>query len=113
MSERSIRLYLEDVLNSIAKIEEYVAGLSFEDFRGKAVIVDAVIRNFAIIGEAGRHIPDQMREQNSVVDWKNIVGMRDVVMHEYFGVDLEIVWRTIQKGLPKLKDVVEKMVADA
>ena len=111
MSERSIRLYLEDILDSIDKIEEYVEGLSFEDFRGRPMIIDAVIRNFEIVGEAVRHIPEQVRKENPEIDWKSIVGMRDVVTHHYFGVDLEIVWGTIQRRLPELKKRIKEIIS--
>ena len=72
-----------------------------------------MIRNFEIIGEAVKHISDDLRRQHPSVPWKQIAGMRDEMIHEYFGVDLTIVWDTVQNDLPKLKQVIDQLVSEA
>lgn len=85
-------------LESISKIEGYTKDLPFEKFSKDRMVIDAVTRNFEIIGEASKNIPDGLKLLHNDVPWKEMAGMRDKVIHEYFGVDLEIVWRTI-KGI--------------
>ena len=101
--ERNPKLYLRDILDAIAKIEDYTEGLSFEEFSKNNLVVDAVVRNFEIIGEASKNIPEETKSQYSQIPWKEMAGMRDKMIHEYFGVDLEIVWETIKTRLPQLK----------
>jgi uncharacterized protein with HEPN domain len=111
MSKRGDKLYLKDVLDSIGKIEEYVKNLSFEDFSSKELVVDAVIRNFEIIGEASKNISDELKSTCQDVPWKEMAGMRDKMIHEYFGVDLDIVWKTIKLRLPELRIALEKNIS--
>jgi len=109
MSKRGDKLYLKDVLDSIGKIEEYVKNLSFEDFSNRELVVDAVVRNFEIIGEASKNISDDLKSAYQDVPWKEMAGMRDKMIHEYFGMDLDIVWKTIKQRLPELRIVFEKI----
>lgn len=103
MKKRNYKLYLKDIVDAIAKIENYIKGLSFEEFSENSMVVDAVVRNFEIIGEASKNIPEDLKSQTPDIPWKEMAGMRDKVIHEYFGVDLEIVWKTAKDRLPQLK----------
>jgi len=96
-------LFLEDILEAIAKIERYTQGLSLETFRENDMAVDAVIRNFEVIGEAVRHIPDNVKEKYPDVEWKEAAGFRNILIHDYFGIDVEAVWDTMKNNIPTLK----------
>jgi len=101
--ERDHLLFLEDILEAIAKIERYTQGLSFETFRENDMAVDAVIRNFEVIGEAVRHIPDNIKERYPDVEWKEAAGFRNILIHDYFGIDVEAVWDTMKNNIPTFK----------
>ncbi len=101
--DRDYLLFLEDILDSIDKIEAYTQDLSFEEFRENEMAIDAVIRNFEIIGEAISNIPEELKEDYPEVEWKEATGFRNVMIHDYFGVDSETVWETVQNNLPSLK----------
>lgn len=114
MSSRGVKLYLADILEAIEKIGRYTRGTSFKDFAKDEKTVDAVLRNLAIIGEAAARIPDDYRIASPEVPWQEIVGMRNKVVHEYFGVDAEILWKTITEDLGGLEEQVRSlMVRDA
>jgi uncharacterized protein with HEPN domain len=103
--ERDYILFIEDILTCIEKIERYTKGFSFEEFCKNDMVVDAVIRNFEIIGEATKKIPQEVKEKYPYVEWKEATGFRDVLIHEYFGIDLEAMWDTIIKNIPLLKRI--------
>ncbi len=96
-------LFLKDVLGGIEKIEKYTKGLTLEDLKDNEMVVDAVIRNFEIIGEAVKNVPKAVKERFLDVEWKEAAGFRDILVHDYFGVDLEAVWDTIKNNLPSFK----------
>ena len=100
---RDFRLYLEDILEAIRKIERYVEGVSFEKFVADSMRVDAVLRNLQIIGEAVKRIPEEVKQERPSIEWRKIGALRDIVAHEYFGVDLEIVWDIVQSQLATLR----------
>ncbi|WP_258084431.1 HepT-like ribonuclease domain-containing protein [Thermococcus thermotolerans] len=112
MSKRDPCLFLGDMLEAINRIEEYTEVYEFEDFIRDRKTVDAVLRNLEIIGEAARYVPEEIKEEYSDIPWRRIIGLRNVVIHHYFGVDLNIVWRIIRFQLPELKESVEKMVEE-
>lgn len=112
MPKRDVRLFLHDRLEAIEKIERYTAGLGFEEFEANDMVVDAVVRNLEIIGEAAKHIPQDLRNRYGEVDWRRVVGFRNIVIHEYFDVDLEIVWTIATSQLPKLKEILQTMLTD-
>ncbi len=103
MPRREWRLRVEDILDAIARIQRYVEGLTFEQFLADQKTVDAVVRNLEIIGEAVRHLSATQEGLQGEEPWVDIAGMRNILIHEYFGVDLKIIWHTIVEDLPKLK----------
>ena len=100
MSRREPLLLVSDILESGRKILDYTAGMDFDSFTKDEKTIDAVIRNFQIIGEAANRLPDEFREQHSEVDWYRIRGFRNRIIHHYFGIDLEIVWHIRETYLP-------------
>jgi len=108
--DRDIRLYLDDILEAIGKIEKYTEGLDFEKFRTDDKTGDAVIRNFLVIGEAVKKIPPDIRKKNPDIPWKIIAGMRDKLVHKYFGIRYDVVWETIELRLPSLKLDIKKIL---
>ena len=104
--------YLLDILDNAEKAERFVEGIDQESFLANVEKVYAVVYALQTIGEAARHLPKSWRQRYAETDWDDIVGMRDIVIHEYFGVDLDIIWRTVQKDLKPLKAIVTKMLSD-
>jgi uncharacterized protein with HEPN domain len=104
---------LTDILNAVEKIEQYTKNIDYDGFCSNPEKVDAVLRNFEIIGEAVKKLPRGIKLKHKDVDWKSISGMRDVLVHEYFGVDLEIVWKTIKDDLPILKEKIKKILNES
>lgn len=109
---RDFKVYLDDIRSAAAKIRRYTAGLSFDALQNDERTVDAVVRNLEIIGEAVKQLPAGIRAQHQDVDWKRIAGFRDILAHEYFGIDLEIVWDILQTKLPALEVGVREMLED-
>jgi uncharacterized protein with HEPN domain len=101
--KRDARLYLHDIARSIGRIERYVKGLSFAEFSRDEKTRDAVVRNIEIVGEAVRHLPVELKSGHSHIPWAKMVGMRNKVMHEYFGIDNAILWETVRTDIPALK----------
>ena len=110
MSKREWKLFVEDILESIELIENYIGNLEFNDFRKDRKTLDAVVRNFEIIGEASNYIPDYIKEKHADVDWIGIVGLRNRMAHEYFGISLEIVWNIVKQELPKLQNQMKQIL---
>ncbi|MCU0370187.1 MAG: DUF86 domain-containing protein [Bacteroidales bacterium] len=110
MSERSAELLLEDMLESCERIIEYTQGLSFEEFKKNYLVVDAVVRNFTIIGEAAGRIPDEYKIKHDQIEWDRIRGFRNRIVHDYFGIDYQIVWIIIENNIPELRDLIKKMI---
>jgi len=108
--ERDIRLYLDDILEAIGKIEKYTESLDYEQFRKDEKTGDAVIRNFSVIGEAVKQVPPSIRKKYPDIPWKIIAGMRDKLVHEYFGIRYDVVWETIESRLPSLRIAVKKIL---
>lgn len=102
MPSRDWRQRIQDILQSIAEILQRTAGMEFEDFRADSTIVQAVLYDFGIIGEAARNIPVDIQSRYPQIPWRLMGDMRNVMFHEYFQVELEIVWRAIGNNLPSL-----------
>ncbi len=96
-------VFLEHILESIELIENYTANKTISDFIKSVQFQDSIIRRIEIIGEAVKNLPDDVKNSYPEVPWKNIAGMRDVLIHEYFGIDLELTWQVVQKDIPDLK----------
>jgi uncharacterized protein with HEPN domain len=108
---RDYRVYLEDMLVAAQKVEKYTAGLSLEILSGDEKTVDAVVRNLEIIGEAAKQVPGDIRTANPEVDWARICGLRDVLIHQYFGIDIVIVWDIVQNKIPVLLKQVRDILS--
>ncbi len=109
---RDYKLYLDDILDAIKKIEDYTEGIPQIEFNKDNMIIDAVIRNLEVIGEAVKNLPRNIREKYPDLEWKKIAGMRDILIHEYFGVNLEIVWDIVTNKIPKLKNSVKEIMEE-
>jgi uncharacterized protein with HEPN domain len=107
---REWRLRVEDILDAIAKIERYLDGLTFEQFQSDEKTIDAVVRNLEVIGEAVRHLMASSDELPHAIPWADIAGMRNILIHEYFGVDLTIVWATVTVDLPTLRSSLKRLL---
>ena len=112
MSKRDPYLFLTDMLESIEKVERHTAGLSFDEFEANDMVLDAVVRNLEIIGEAARQIPASLLEQYTQIEWSRVIGFRNIVIHAYFAVDVEIVWTIATQRLPDLEAVLREMLQD-
>ncbi|MCH8879246.1 MAG: DUF86 domain-containing protein [Planctomycetes bacterium] len=106
---RDYKVYLEDILEAIGKIRTYTADMSMDSFSADNKTLDAVLRNLEVIGEAAKCIPDEVRSQHEQVEWKKIAGLRDILIHQYFGIDSEIIWDVVRNKLPEL----ERQIRDA
>ena len=109
--QRSYRDYLDDILRAIGEILSFVEDMDFETFRSDRRTNLAVIRALEIIGAAAWRIPANERRRNSQVPWQEMVAMRNKLIHQYFGVDLEVLWRTVQEDLPPLRDEISRVLA--
>ncbi len=107
---RSYRAYLQDMRDCIVKILEYTTGYEYNRFLNDEKTIDAVVRNIKIIGEASKHLPDDIKQLNSQIPWKAIAGMRDKLVHDYFGVDIRFVWNTIKEDIPFLNDKIANLL---
>ncbi|ODS42955.1 MAG: hypothetical protein MSIBF_06780 [Candidatus Altiarchaeales archaeon IMC4] len=96
--QRDYTVYLEDILDSIRKIETYTENLTFDEFVGNELKTDGVVRNLEIIGEAVKNLPENVKIMHPDTEWKKIAGLRDILTHAYFGVDLQIIWESVNKN---------------
>jgi uncharacterized protein with HEPN domain len=106
MSKRTLKLLLEDIIDSAKKVLSYTGGMTYEDFIKDPKTIDAVVRNFEIIGEAANKIPEDFKDNNSSVDWHRIRGFRNRIVHDYFGIDYNIIWNIKETILESLIDEI-------
>jgi len=108
MSKRNPQLLVEDILESCYKIKDYTKEISFEEFLADSKTIDAVVRNFEIIGEAANRLPEEFRDSYQDIDWHRISGFRNRIVHEYFGIDYSIIWQIKETFLSQLIENLEK-----
>lgn len=108
--KRDFRDSIEDILKSIDDSQKFIEGYTFDDFTVDQKTINAAIRSLEIIGEASKRIPDEIRNLAPDVPWKYMSGMRDKLIHDYFGVDLSIVWGVLIDELPKIQPEIEKLL---
>ena len=108
MPSRSWQFRIDDIIEAINKIQQYTRGYDFDSWCKDAKTIDAVIRNIEIIGEASSRLPEEVQKQFEDIPWSTMKAIRNIVVHEYFGVDLEIIWKTVKEDLPDLKKLLLK-----
>jgi uncharacterized protein with HEPN domain len=109
---RDFKVYLDDMLRACEKVRLYTEGRSLDDFASDEKTMDAVVRNLEILGEASKQIPESIREANPGVEWSKISGLRDILIHHYFGIDAVIVWDVVQNKVPALISQITKILSD-
>jgi len=112
MRKVDFRVYIQDILEAIQRIDEYLTGTTFEEFSKDNKTIDAVVRNFAVIGEAAKNVPVSVKRKHPEIAWKRMSGMRDKVIHEYFGVDPHILWDTSKIDLPASKQLLKELLSE-
>lgn len=112
MKRRDYRDYLQDILDAVNDIESFVGNMSYEDFKKDKKTLNAVVRSIEIIGEASKNIPGALKAKHKELPWKRMIGMRDKLVHAYFGVDVEILWKAIKEDIPPLRKSIQKMLKD-
>lgn len=110
MSSRNYILFLEDIVNSMEKVKTYINNLTYAEFSEKDIVIDAVVRNLEVIGEAAKNVPMKIREENKQIPWRRMIGLGNIISHEYFGIDLNIVWTIITKNLPDTRKDIEELI---
>jgi len=107
---RRPEVYLEDMLAAAQKVERYVAGLTREQLAEDSKTLDAVVRNLEVIGGAAKNVPEDTRAVHPEIEWRKMAGPRDILIHEYFGIDVEIIWDVVQHKLPGLATQVRRIL---
>ena len=110
MPPRDPRLRVDDILTAIDRIESYTTGMTYDAFAADQKTIDAVVRNFEVMGEAARHVDEQLAQRAPDVPWNDIRDMRNILIHGYFGVDVATVWKTILDDLPSLKGALRSLI---
>ncbi len=112
MKNRQINDYLQDILDAINLAEKFIFKMNFSEFEQDQKTIFAVTRAIEIIGEAIKQIPPEIRKKNPQIPWKSIAGMRDKMIHHYFGIDLQVLWDTVKQDLPRLKPFIEQILIE-
>jgi uncharacterized protein with HEPN domain len=112
MKSRDIGDYLEDILAAVREVIVFTQGMTFDEFTADRKTVNAVIRSIEVMGEAAKKIPESFRRRYPEIPWRRMAAMRDKVIHEYFGVDLKILWLTAQADIPLLEPVLNHIVSE-
>lgn len=112
MKHRSDKVFIEDILSAMEKIRRYTFDLSYRDFIKNDMIIDATLRNFEIIGEASRNVSKDTKDKYPDIPWKRMIGLRNIVSHDYFGVDLKIIWTILSDNLPGTEPYVKRVLQE-
>lgn len=112
MSEREIKNLLEDIFDAVRKIIAYTKDMTYDDFIQDDKTIDAVVRNFEIIGEAASKVPDDFKTEHPEIEWRRMTGFRNRIIHEYFGIDYENVWKIRRENIPLLFEFIEQTLND-
>ncbi len=110
-SHRDYKLFLQDILDSIDKIQSYIGTNNEQEFYAHGMLVDAVVRNIEIIGEAIRNIPPDLKKRHPNIEWRRINAMRNILVHDYFGVDVLVIWQVTHNELPGLQHQIAAILA--
>ena len=105
-------LRLNHILDSISEIKKYTSNISLEEFSNNSMMIDASIRHLEIIGEASNHLSEIIKSTYKTVEWRQIIGFRNLLIHEYFSVDVNLVWHVIQYDLPHFKQTIIEITED-
>lgn len=111
MKKRYI-MSLEDIIESMTRIDSYTDNMDYDNFHQNQLVVDAVIRNLEIIGEASKNVPEEIRNKYNKIPWRKMISLRNILIHEYFGVDDSIVWEIIKTDLPGVKPFIIKVIQE-
>ena len=110
--KRDYQLFIKDIIAAMEAIEEFVGDMTLEELKADEKTSSAVIRKFEIIGEAAKHIPPKIRDKYKDIRWKSMAGMRDRLIHAYFGIDYNLVWSAMKTEIPNLKTKLRKVISD-
>lgn len=108
--KKNLKIFLEHILESIIEIEKHTKNISSTEFLKMTIVQDATMRRLEIMGEAVKNLPDFFKNNHPYIPWKEIAGLRDVLIHEYFGVDLGLVWEVVKKDIPKFKKEIVELI---
>lgn len=109
---RQYKIYLQDILEAAGKICPYTEGMTYQTFCENSLVADAVVRNLQIIGEAAKKIPKEVRQAHSRIEWQKIAGLRDILTHEYFGINFKIIWDVVVNKIPELQRQIRDIVQE-
>lgn len=112
MKSRDLRDYLQNIIDAIDDIEEFTKNLTYKQFIKDRKTLNAVVRSIEVIGEASKQLPEALKANYGKLPWKEIIGMRDKLIHAYFGIDTETIWQTVKENIPPLKLTIQRMLKD-
>ncbi len=112
MKKRKDKLYVDDIILAMGKIQKYTKGLDYERFVESDLIIDATLRNIEVIGEASKNVSVELRGKYPNIPWKRMIGLRNIVTHEYFGVDLGIIWVIANENIPETIPLIKNMLKE-